>query len=154
VSAGLTLGLFRPLGTENDFDEVLACEAGDEVGENVVIHRPEGGVGAVFHAVGEGLQDVLLEVRPLVRGGDRADVLGPDLVEVEAEHVGLDAGGDEGDLGPEVFGDAGCGVQGDAQPDGAGLGLSTAVLEQEVAGEVGAVDLEPLVGAAVAFGES
>src|SRR3979411_2255842 len=57
-------------------------------------------------------------------------------------------------LGPGGVGDARGGVQRASQPHGAGLGGAAAVVEQEVPRQVGAVDLETLVGAPVELGQA
>src|ERR1700747_1395487 len=63
--------LFRPGVVEDDVDEVVADECGVEVLEHIGVHRAEGAIGAVLHAVVEGRQDAPLEVRARMSGGDR-----------------------------------------------------------------------------------
>ncbi len=78
-------------------------------------------------------------------GGDRRERFRRDLIAVDAEDVGLDTGCDQSDFRFEEFRHTRSGVQCDAQPDLSGVGLIDAALQQEVAGRVGAVDLEAQV---------
>jgi hypothetical protein len=73
---------------------------------------------------------------------------------VDAENVHLDARGDQGDDGVHVLGDSRGGVEGDCGPDILDIGLGQVVLLEEGAGGVGSVDLEALVGRAVAGDEA
>ncbi len=68
----------------------------------------------MLDALGEGGQDLVLEVRARVRGDDLGAGLGGDAVEGDAQYVGLDTGRDEFDLGAQVVRDLRRRVQGDA----------------------------------------
>ena len=98
-------------------------EPGGEVGEDIRVDVAERGVGAVLCFLGEGRQDLAFEVGARVGVGDRGDVGGAQRSVVDTEHVGLDARGDQRDLGAEQLGDARCGVQGDGRPDVGGRRL-------------------------------
>ncbi|BAU82529.1 glycoside hydrolase family 2 [Streptomyces laurentii] len=89
-----------------------------------------------------------------MRGDDLGPLLFGDLGEVETEDVGLDAEGHHGDLRCQPERDLGGRVQCDGQPDVTGLLLAAAVVEQEAAGRLGAVDLEALVLGGVRRGEA
>ena len=67
----------------------------------------------------------------------------------DAQHVHLDARGDQRDHRMHVLRNAGRGVQRDRGPHRVDILLRYAVAAQEVSRGVGAVDLEALVGAAV-----
>ena len=58
--------------------------------EDVGLDVAEGGLRAVLDAVGEGLQNLVLEVRARVGGGDLGALLVGELVVVDAEDVELD----------------------------------------------------------------
>jgi hypothetical protein len=72
----------------------------------------------------------------------------------DAEHVHLDAGGDERNDGMHVLRDAGRRVQRDRSPDRLDVPLGDAMGPEEVAGGVGAVHLEALMRARVRGGEA
>jgi transcriptional regulator GlxA family with amidase domain len=146
--------LFGPRIVLDEVDEVRALEPMVEVGEHVVVHRAEGGVGPVGHALVEGVQDLPLEVRAGVRRHNRLLVGVADLVEVEAEHVGLDPEGDHPDFRGEQQRNLGCGVQRDGEPYVPRLLLGTAVVPQESVCRLGAVDLEALAGLAERLGQA
>jgi hypothetical protein len=76
---------------------------------------------------------------------DMFPLLGREFMVGEAEHVHLDAGRDQSNRRANVFGNARRGVQGDPSPDVLDVALRQAVTFQEVAGGVGAVDLEAQV---------
>ena len=67
----------------------------------------------------------------------------------DAEHVHLDAGGNERDDGMHVLWDAGCRVQRDRGPDRLDVALGDAMAAEEVAGRIGAVHLEALIRAGI-----
>ena len=87
-------------------------------------------------------------------GGDLVALLIGERVVVDAQHVEFDAAGDQGDLRSHVQRDLRGVVQCDAHPREVGPLLGDAVLEEETAGLVGAVDLEALVVAAVLLGQA
>src|SRR3984957_6125932 len=138
--------LFRPVVVLDDVDEVGALVAGGVAVEDVGVDGAEGGVGPGGHAVVECVQDLVLEGGAGVQGGDGGAVGAGDVVVAEAEDVVLDAGGDEGDFGFHVLGGGGGGVQGDGGPDAAGAVVGDVAGAQEVAGLVGAGDLEAAGG--------
>src|ERR1700731_3769153 len=72
----------------------------------------------------------------------------------DAEHVHLDAGGNERDDGMHVRWDAGRSVQRDGGPDRLDLALGYAMAAEEVTGSIGAVHLEALMRARVLWGEA
>src|SRR5882757_3727280 len=116
-----TTWLLRPGGVEDRVDEVDRLEAGDVTSEYVGLDVAERGQRAVLDAVGEGLEDLVLEVRARVRSHDLGAGLGGGLVEGDSEYVGLDAGGDERDLGAQVVRHLRRGVQRDRGPDHLGV---------------------------------
>ena len=77
-----------------------------------------------------------------------------ELGKSDAEHVHLDAGGDERDDGMHVRWDAGRRVQRDRGPDRLDVLLGDAMAAEEVTGSIGAVDLEALMRARVLRGEA
>src|ERR1700733_3931314 len=141
--------LFRPVVVLDDVDEVGALVAGGEAVEDVRVDGAEGGVGPWGHAVVECLQDLALKVGAGVQGGDGGAVGVTDVVVADAEDVVFGAGGDEGDFGFHELGDGWGRVQGDGGPDAADAVFGDGVAAQEVAGLVGAADLEAAAGVAV-----
>ncbi|PAV92690.1 hypothetical protein WR25_09954 [Diploscapter pachys] len=73
---------------------------------------------------------------------------------VQAEYVGFHASGDQRDQRVHVLGDTRRGVQGNGRPDPFDIALVDTVLLQEVAGGVGAIDLEAAAVAAVGVGQA
>src|SRR6202021_3914704 len=107
-TVSMTSSIFRgsllgPGARLDDLDEVGPAEAGREVLEDIGVDRAKGGVGPVGEPVGEGGQYLPLEVRPGTRRDGGADVGRVEIVIADAEHVGLDAGRDQRDLGLQVL---------------------------------------------------
>ena len=113
--------LFRPAVFEDDLDEVVADEVRIVMCQHVGVDVAEGAPWPVPVAVGERLQDAAFEIGPRVRHGDGVARLFGEVVAADAQHVGLDSGGDKRNLGVEELGNLGRGVQCDAQPDLAGI---------------------------------
>ena len=77
-----------------------------------------------------------------------------EIIAADAQDVGLHTGGDQSDFRLEEFGHARGGVQCDAQPDLASVGVIDAALQQEVARRVGAVDFEAQGRVRIPLGEA
>ena len=115
----------------------------------------EGRLGLVVEAVVEGLDDLFLEAAGARVRADHGFALGVgELGKSDAEHVHLDAGGDERDDGMHVLRDAGRRVQRDRGPDRLDVALGDAMASEEVTGSIGAVDLETLIRARMLGGEA
>src|SRR5439155_17913071 len=109
----------------------------------------------VVEAVVEGLDDLFLEAAGARVRADHRLALGlGELGKSDAEHVHLDAGGDERDDGMHVRWDAGRGVQRDGGPDHLDVALGYAMAAEEVTGSIGAVDLETLMRARMRWSEA
>src|SRR6266404_2347478 len=135
--------------------EILGPEGGILVGEHVGVDSAKGRLGLAVEAVVKGLDDLFLEASGARVRADHRFALGVrELGKSDAEHVHLDAGGNERDDGMHVLWDAGCGVQRDRGPDRLDLALCYAVAAQEVTGTIGAVDLETLMRACMLGGEA
>src|SRR3982074_1743059 len=151
---GSGTGLFRPGVALNDLDEISTYETGNEVSEDVCVYRAEGRIGAIPEAVCESRQDLSLEVRTRMGGGDRLDLSRVEVLVADAENVGLDSGRDQSDLGSHELGNARSGMQCDARPyTGRGV-LGDAVGGEEPARLVGPGDRETLFLGALPVGEA
>ncbi|MFZ2259133.1 MAG: hypothetical protein WAV52_00050 [Luteococcus japonicus] len=122
--------------------------------QHVGLHIAEGRLRPVPDALGEGGQDAVLEVRTRMGRHHGGALLGRDRVVADAHHVQLHAAAHQLDLRRHVHRDLGRGVQRDGRPHPLGLLGRDSLLLQEVARDVGAVDLEALVVSAVALGEA
>src|SRR5260370_4587898 len=135
--------------------EILRPEGGILVGEHIGLDVAEGRVGLEVDGIVEGLDDLFLEAAGARVRVDNGFALGVGEVgKSDAEHVHLDAGGDERNDGMHVLRDAGGRVQRDCGPDRLDVLLGNAVGTEEVAGDVGAVHLEALMRARVRGGEA
>jgi hypothetical protein len=67
--------LFRPGGVLDDLHEVRAAETGAEVLKHIGVDIAERGLRAVLVTLCESGQDLPLEVRPRVGGGDGVDAV-------------------------------------------------------------------------------
>ena len=90
--------------------------------QHVGVDGAECGVWTLFDAVVEGIEDAPLEVWTWMGGGDRGQCIARQVVATDAQDVGFDPGGDQRGLGVEELGNPGGGVQGNAEPDLAGIG--------------------------------
>ena len=121
--------------------------------KHIGLYVAECGVGLVFDAVVECQDDVFLELlRARMRVHDRFSFPVAVFGIGQSQHIHLDAGRHQSDDGVHVLRDARRRVQSDRCPDRIDVVLVNAVTTQEVAGDVRAVDLEALVGAAVRRG--
>ena len=106
-------------------------------------------------AVVEGLDDLFLEMAGARVRADHRFALGlGELGKGDAEHVHLDAGGDERDDGMHVPRDAGRRVQRDRGPHRLDVLLGDAMAPEEITGDIGAVHLEALIPASVLRGQA
>src|SRR6267142_2713499 len=91
--------------------EILGPEGGILVGEHVGVDSAEGRLWLAVEAVVKGLDDLFLEAAGAWVRADHGFALGlGELGKSDAEHVHLDAGGNERDDGTHVRWDAGCRV--------------------------------------------
>src|ERR1700736_723569 len=76
--------------------EILGSEGGILVGEHVGVDSAEGRLGLAVEAVVEGLDNLFLEAAGARMRADNSVALGVrEVGKSDAEHVHLDAGGDE-----------------------------------------------------------
>src|SRR6266851_1872603 len=140
--------LAGPGGGADHAAEIHGSEGGILVREHVGLDIAKGRLGLVVDAIVERLDDLFLEAaRARVRADDRFALGVGELGKGEAEHVHLDARGEERDDGMHVLRDAGCRVQRDRGPHRLDVALGDAMTPQEIAGGVGAVHLEALMRA-------
>src|ERR1700730_9543481 len=147
--------LAGPGRAANHAAEILGPEGGILVGEHVGVDSAKGRLGLAVEAVVEGLDDLFLEAAGTGVRADYGFVLGlGELGKSDAEHVHLDAGGNERDDGRHVRWDAGRGMQRDRGPHRLDVAFGYAVAAEEVTGSIGAVDLETLIRAGMLGGEA
>src|SRR4051794_31770637 len=87
VTPAIRAPLLGPGAALDDVHEVAALVARHEAFEDVGLDVAEGGLRPGRYAVGERLEDGLLEVGPRVQGGDLRAVGVADVVVSDAEHV-------------------------------------------------------------------
>src|SRR6478672_9101513 len=137
---GARMYLAGPGGGADHAAEILGPERGILVGEHIGVDGAESRLGLAVEAVVKGLDDLFLEMAGARVRADHRFALGlGELGKSDAEHVHLDAGGNECNDGMHVRWDAGCGVQRDGGPDRLDLALGYAMAPQEVTGSIGAV---------------
>src|SRR5205807_2937819 len=99
-------------GAADHAAEILGPEPGVLIGKHIGFDIAEGRLGLVVNAVIEGLDDLFFEAAGTRMRVDNRFTLGiREFGKSDAEHVHLDAGGDERDDGMHVLWDAGCRVQ-------------------------------------------
>lgn len=124
------------------------------IGKNIGFDVTERRLRPVLDTVVEGLEDIFLEVRwAWMRRNYGAALSVGELLVVDFENVHFHARGDKGDDRMHVRGDSGSRVQRDSCPDEIEIGLRDGARPQEVAGGVGAIDLETFVVAEILRGE-
>ena len=105
-------------------------------------------------AVIEGVEDPVLEVRARVGFHHGIPLLGGEVRQVHAEHVGFDTRADQCDLRGQELRNARGGVQGNGQPRVVGALGGGTVIEQELFDRVRTVHLEAQRGIHVPLGQS
>src|ERR1700722_3364946 len=139
-----------PGGTADDRAEVAAMEMWFLVGDDVGFDVTESRIGLVFDAVIKSLDDSFLETfRTGMQPDDRLALTVAVSGIAEAQYVHFDTRRQQCHDRMHVRRNSRRGVQGNRGPDGVDLGLGNAVSAQEVARDIRAVDLEPLVRATV-----
>src|SRR5260370_34194344 len=112
------MSLAGPARGSDHAAEILGPERGTLVGEHVGVDSAEGRLRLVVEAVVEGLDDLFLEAAGARVRADHDFALGlRELGKSDAEHVHLDAGGNERDDGMHLRWAAGRGVGRDGGAD-------------------------------------
>jgi hypothetical protein len=147
-------GSVRERGGGDQVAEVRPPVAGQHALQDVGLDVAERRLGLVGDAVGEGPDDVRLEVLARVGGQHLLPRVIRHLGETQPHHVQLYARRDQRHFRLFVPGDPGGGVQGDRIPDERDDLFGYTMLAEELAGRVGTVRLEPLMRAPEPLGEA
>src|SRR5712671_8198743 len=135
--------------------EILGPKRWILVGEHVGLDIAEGRFRFEVDGIVEGLNYLFLEAAGARVDADNGFALGfREVGKSDAEHVHLDAGGNERNDGMHVLRDAWCRVQRDRGPDRLDVPLGDTMAPEEIAGDVGAVHLEALMRARMRGGKA
>jgi hypothetical protein len=145
----------RPGRVEYDAAEVRALKAAVFERQNVIVDGTERTVRAMLHPVIERLDDIILEVGATwVRREYRFALSVSEPIIGDAEHVHLDAGGDERHVRLLVLRNARSSVQCDCVPDDLDCGFRDTIAAEKVSRRVGAVNLESKLRMAISLGQT